>query len=134
VFFITNRGCQRRAESESACPQEAETIENLQSLGIFGVTEAHLLLKGEAREWGSDKASRRAGVARQFRVLMIFGDDLNDFIPGVRGGITPEERREKAGLYKDWWGRRWFILPNPVYGSWRRVLAEPVQQYLDADY
>jgi predicted secreted acid phosphatase len=37
-------------------------------------------------------------------------------------------------MYKDWWGRKWYILPNPVYGSWRRVLAEPVRQYLEADF
>ena len=134
VFFITNRGCQRRAEGGAACLQEAETIENLKSLGISGITADHLMLKGEVKEWESDKTSRRAVVAREHRVLMLFGDDLNDFIPGVRSGIAPEERRKKAGMYKDWWGRKWYILPNPVYGSWRRVLAEPVQQYLEANF
>lgn len=134
VFFITNRGCQPRSGDASPCPQEAETIENLKCLGISGVAPDHLMLKGEAKEWGSDKASRRAAVARQYRVLMLFGDDLNDFIPGVRSGITPEARLEKLAAYSQWWGRRWFILPNPVYGSWRRSLAEPVQQYLDADF
>jgi len=134
VFFITNRSCQQRSGSASACPQEAETIENLRSLGIYGVTEDHLLLKREVKEWGADKTSRRAAVARQYRVLMLFGDDLNNFIPGVRGGISPEERREKTGLYGDWWGCKWYVLPNPVYGSWRRALDKPVQQYLEADF
>lgn len=134
VFFITNRACRRVADSAVACPQELEAIENLNALGISGITAEHLLLKNEVRQWGSDKTHRRAVVARKYRVLMLFGDDLNDFIPGVRSGIAPEERRKKAGMYKDWWGRKWYILPNPVYGSWRRVLAEPVQQYLEANF
>jgi acid phosphatase len=134
VFFITNRACQGRRDSAAACPQEAETIENLKSLGVSGVAEDHLMLKNEAKEWNSDKTYRRAVVAGQYRVLMVFGDDLNDFIPGVTSGITPAERREMAGSYRDWWGRKWYVLPNPVYGSWRRVLAEPVQQYLEADF
>jgi acid phosphatase len=134
VFFITNRACRRGADGAVACPQALEAIENLNALGISGITTEHLLLKDEVRQWGSDKTHRRAVVARGYRVLMLFGDDLNDFIPGVRSGIAPEERRKKAGMYKDWWGRKWYILPNPVYGSWRRVLAEPVRQYLEADF
>ena len=48
---------------------------------------------------------------------MLFGDDLGDFLPNVRKNITPQERIELVHDYREMWGKKWFALPNPVYGS-----------------
>ena len=61
---------------------------------------------------------------------MIFGDDLGDFLPHVKKNITHEKR---AGIVKKLaakWGKLWFVLANPAYGSWERVLQEPVKRNL----
>ncbi|HEY1338370.1 MAG TPA: HAD family acid phosphatase [Bryobacteraceae bacterium] len=71
-------------------------------------------------EWGNDKSTRRAAIARQYRILLLIGDDLGDFLPGVR--TSGEERRRIASPYRNRWGERWIILPNPMYGTWESAL------------
>ncbi len=86
-------------------------------------------MRGEREGWGTDKGTRRAEVARSFRVLMVVGDDLNDFVSGARG--ARDTRQALVDRYQEFWGTRWFVLPNPAYGSWEgsllgfdRALAE----------
>jgi len=64
---------------------------------------------------------------------MLFGDDLGDFIPGVKKAISPEKRQDLAAFYREYWGVRWFILPNPMYGSWQRTLQSPITDYLKGE-
>ncbi len=130
VIFISNRECRKRDNASSLCPQEADTIENLNTIGITGITEKNVLLKHEYMDWGSEKKSRREYIVEKYRVLMIFGDDLGDFIPGVKKEITPEKRKETAAIYNHNWGTKWFIISNPMYGSWRQILKTPRHRYL----
>jgi acid phosphatase len=117
VFYISNRG-----------PEEAEaTRRNLTEKGFplrektAGDLGDAVLLRGERPEWTSDKSSRRAAVAAHYRVVMLCGDDLNDFFPAR---MSPQERMNKARAYESWWGERWIILPNPMYGSWEDALYD----------
>ena len=64
----------------------------------------------------SDKGSRRAHVAARYRILLVAGDDFNDFLSGVRVGM--DKRLVLAEPYQSWWGVKWIILPNPSYGTW----------------
>ena len=81
-----------------------------------------VLTRGERPEWSaSAKGPRRAFVASSHRILLLIGDDLADFVADASG--TPDERREKAAPFEDWWGRRWVMLPNPTYGSWERAIV-----------
>jgi len=59
-------------------------------------------------------------VANDHRVLMLFGDDLNDFVPAR--GISIDERTQLVEEHRDKWGFKWFVFPNPNYGSWERAL------------
>lgn len=115
VFFITNR----LAEVHQA------TRDNLGKQGFPLVADRETVLnRGLRPEWdSSDKSARRAFVANQYRVLMLLGDDLNDFLPARK---TLAERRQLTAPFAGWWGSRWIILPNPVYGSWEEaVLGDP---------
>jgi acid phosphatase len=134
VIFITNRKCHKRVNSLLPCPQESDTLENLKNLGIYGITENNILLKKEFLDWGSEKKNRREYISEKYRILMLFGDDLGDFIPDVKKNITPEKRKEIAAIYKSNWGRKWFIISNPMYGSWQRILKPPQQKYLKGLY
>jgi 5'-nucleotidase (lipoprotein e(P4) family) len=128
VFLVTNRDCMRRPESDEACPQEGDTLENLRRIGVPADAE-HLLLSGERPEWTDEKMIRRRFVAREHRVIMVFGDDLGDFIDCPRGRVIPPcerpataaDRLRAVRKYADYWGRGWFVLPNPMYGSWTSV-------------
>lgn len=112
VFYVTNR---------NASLQEA-TRENLrrQSFPLAADRET-LFTRGSREEWkDSDKGPRRKFVADEFRVLLLVGDDLGDFLSGVKK--TPAERQALAAPYASYWGSRWIVLPNPVYGSWEDAL------------
>ena len=109
VYYITNRD----AEVEEA------TIRNLREEG-FPVSDGSVLTNGARPCWTSAKTARRAYVAENHRILMLFGDDLNDFLPAR--SLSVDEREELTERYRDRWGIQWFILPNPVYGSWERSL------------
>ena len=120
VFYITNR----RASVEAA------TRKNLAAEG-FPLADGTdtVLTRGERPEWtASAKGPRRAHVAREFRVLLLVGDDLGYFVADASG--TPDTRRAAAAPQAEWWGERWIMLPNPTYGSWERAIvgtaADPV--------
>ena len=79
-------------------------------------------MPGERPEWTSEKTTRRAEVASSFRVLLLIGDDLGDFVSGARA--RPEERVALVERYADRWQQSWILLPNPYYGSWERALLD----------
>ena len=56
---------------------------------------------------------------------MMFGDNLNDFIDAEDKSV--EERARLLEQYSQYFGRSWFMLPNPVYGSWEGSMMMPYE-------
>jgi 5'-nucleotidase (lipoprotein e(P4) family) len=110
VFFVTNRDY----------AIEEPTVRNLRDLFGPAVTAENVLTRGEKEGWTSDKTSRRAYVAAGHRVLLLIGDDYNDF--AYLGEPPPEARLEAVRQHSDYWGTKWIILPNPMYGGWEQAL------------
>ncbi len=113
IFYVSNRGT----------GEEAATRENLRRLGLplQGPTD-HVLMSGERPEWTSDKTTRRGFIAQNYRVLLLIGDDLNDFVTAKPR--TLQERLDLLEKYADFWGERWILLSNPLYGSWEGALFD----------
>jgi acid phosphatase len=111
TFYVTNRG--QGEENNSRLNLQAEGFP-LKAVTVPEIGDT-LLVRGEKPEWTADKGVRRALIAKHYRILMLCGDDLNDFIAAR---VSPQERAEKAKAYEAWWGERWIILPNAAYGSW----------------
>ena len=112
IFYVSNR----------TAKLEEPTRKNLAGLG-FPLKEGvdTVLVRGERPEWGaSAKGPRRAFVAGSYRILMLIGDDLGDFVVDATG--TPAERQSRTAAQSAWWGRRWIMIPNPTYGSWERAI------------
>ena len=109
VFYITNRDAAVQAATE----------QNLRDQG-FPVSEGSVMSNGGRPEWSSAKTERRQLIATNYRVLMLFGDNLNDFLPAR--GISIDERDLLVEEHKEKWGFKWFMFPNPNYGSWERAL------------
>lgn len=130
VIYITNRECKPRGEATGICPQKQDTIDNLKTVGVEKVSADKLLLKYERPEWTSEKQTRREAIAKKFRVIMLFGDDLGDFLPNVKSNISPKNRDTLVYQYSNNWGSKWFTLANPTYGSWFRILNDPKLNYL----
>ena len=129
VFFITNRPCHERNFAPGPCPQESITLKNLAEAGIE--TDAgHLMLVGEKPEWNREKRFRQELVGKDYRVIMLIGDDLGDFLPCIRArpvapctAATAEDRDRLIMEFSEYWGVRWHILPNPMHGSWSSFIS-----------
>ena len=126
VFFLTNRYCS--STTDDSCVQKQISVQDLKEAGI-PAQDADVSMAGERPDWGSEKKVRRDHIAENFRVIMLFGDDLGDFIPCVRrrpvapctGGGTIASRYSLTDEHDAYWGAGWYVLPNPMYGSWTSV-------------
>ena len=106
VFYVTNRG----AETEK------DTRENMAKLGFpLGGDVDTFLMQGEKPDWTGAKSTRRAAIARDYRVLLNVGDNLGDFDDRYRSSEAERVKAFEAGM--PYWGKQWLMLPNPTYGS-----------------
>jgi len=116
IFYISNR----------TADQGAATVDNLRKAGFPIKDDSQFLGLGTivdgCESEGSEKACRRQLVGRSHRVLMQFGDQLGDFVAIVAN--TPAGRDQAVRPYLAWVGERWFVLPNPSYGSWEPALFD----------
>jgi acid phosphatase len=128
VFFLTNRACERFDGVEGDCPYEQVTIDDLREAGIEADAD-HVLMAWEQPGWSKEKLNRRNHIADTHRVIMLFGDDYGDFVhctrstplPPCTQAATRESRHTALDTYADYWGNGWYILPNPMHGSWTTV-------------
>lgn len=111
IFYVTNRVCD---------PMKADdpTVAVVKAHGLpFRPERLH------CRAETGDKSPRRRTIANTHRVLLLVGDDLNDFV------TLPFDAKVRADFVADlarYWGERWFMIPNPTYGSWERSIGMDV--------
>lgn len=128
IFFITNRSCDAPPGSSDPCPQKRITLDDLREAGI-PFEPGNVMLSGERPGWTQEKEVRRSAVAAKYRVIMLFGDDLGDFLSCVRKRVyepctqaaTRASRTAAIEKHGKYWGEGWYVLPNPMYGSWTSV-------------
>ena len=106
LFYVSNRTAE----------EEAGTRKNLERLGFpMGGNVDTFLMARKKPDWGSAKGTRRAFVAKDYRVLLMLGDNFSDFTDAYRGSEA-----DRLKVYEDnkaRWGREWIMLANPAYGS-----------------
>jgi 5'-nucleotidase (lipoprotein e(P4) family) len=106
VFYVSNR----------TAAEEPATRKNLEKFGFPLDDKLDTVLTArEQPDWGSAKGTRRAHVARSYRVLLNVGDNFGDFVDEYRG--SEADRLKVLEEHKARWGREWIMLPNPAYGS-----------------
>lgn len=107
VFYVTNRHELGLAGS----------MRNLADLGFPQVDEAHMYFKVDE----STKEPRRQKIAETHEIVLLIGDNLNDFSNVFEKG-TIEERFDQTDKFKDEFGHRFIVLPNPMYGEWESAI------------
>lgn len=106
VFYISNRGVET----------EKDTRENMEKLGFpMGGNVDTFLMQNEKPDWGGLKGTRRAFIARDYRILLNFGDNFGDFDDRYRG--SEADRLKAFEEDSTHWGREWLVIANPTYGS-----------------
>jgi 5'-nucleotidase (lipoprotein e(P4) family) len=107
VFYITNRKIE----------EKEGTAKNLRQAGFPNVTDETLLLRTDT----SSKEPRRQKVAEQYRIVLLMGDNLNDFAD-VFEKKTVAERLAAVEQNKDQFGTHFIVLPNAMYGDWESAI------------
>jgi len=116
LFYVSNR----------AVHLEAATLANLRAVGFPIAGPEQFLGLGHVvdgcEQHGVEKGCRRQQVGRTHRVLMQFGDQIGDMVTVLDNSTRGRELA--IAPYRDWFGERWFVLPNPTYGSWEPALFD----------
>jgi len=134
IRYAKSRGVETIYVTNRKADEEPATRRNLKAVG-FPVSDDPdaVLTKGTDNgvDWESNKKERRKLVAKHYRILLLLGDDMNDFVDGTKVA-DPKVRREIAAQYGENWGRKWIVLPNPTYGSWEAATINKDYQQSDA--
>jgi 5'-nucleotidase (lipoprotein e(P4) family) len=110
IFYVSNRDeVQRQA-----------TIDNLKSAGFNDVSSEQVMLRVNGE---SPKGPRRDVVAAKYRIVLLMGDNLDDF-SSVFERRSIAERYAEVEKARDMWGKRFIVLPNAMYGTWENALYE----------
>jgi 5'-nucleotidase (lipoprotein e(P4) family) len=112
VFYITNR---KQVEKEG-------TAANLKKLGFPEVNDQTLLVRTDANS--SSKEPRRLSVSARYRIVLLMGDNLNDFAEVFEKSRTVGERLAATERNKDQFGTRFIVLPNAMYGDWESAIYD----------
>src|SRR6266849_5238634 len=110
VFYITNRND----------IQKAGTATNLKKLGFPNVNDQTLLVQADPKN--SSKEPLRQSVGAKYRIVLLMGDDLNDFSDVFENSKTVDARVAAADRYQAEFGKRFIVLPNPMYGNWESAI------------
>jgi 5'-nucleotidase (lipoprotein e(P4) family) len=107
IFYISNR----------TTAQVQPTLTNLRRLGMPDADSAHLLFSAGV----SSKEARREEVAKQYKIIMLLGDNLADFTTAFEKGEIAN-RFSATDAARNEWGSRFIVLPNASYGDWESAL------------
>lgn len=108
VYYITNR-------KENL--KEA-TLKNLNEKGFPMADESHVIFRSDE----PSKESRRNKVSESCKIVMLLGDNLGDFCSIYDQHLDSDKRASVTDSLKAEFGRKFIILPNPMYGEWELVL------------
>jgi acid phosphatase len=106
VFYVTNR----------KGPEEEATRKNMEALGFpMGGNVDTFLMRDEQEDWTSAKGTRRVVIAKDYRVLLLIGDNYGDFSDDAEGSEADRLASLEANMAHI--GRDWIFIANPEYGS-----------------
>lgn len=111
VFYVTNR---KSIEKEG-------TRANLKKLGFPDVSDETLIVRTDAD--ASSKEPRRQKIAQRYRIVLLIGDNLNDFAEALEK-TTVAGRIAATDQSRALFGTRFIMLPNPMYGDWENSVYE----------
>jgi len=112
VFYITNR---KIAEKDG-------TARNLKSLGFPEVNDETLLVRTNTET--DTKEPRRQSVASHYHVVLLMGDNLNDFSDVFEKSKTVAARLDATEKNRSQFGTHFIVLPNAMYGDWENSIYD----------
>jgi 5'-nucleotidase (lipoprotein e(P4) family) len=114
IFYITNRDDNERVV----------TLKNLQNEKFPFATDDHLLTRSDLSYSSgntSSKAGRRARVSENYEIILLIGDNLNDFSEFFEDR-SMNNGKDAVDKNREQFGKKFIVLPNPMYGAWEKPL------------
>ncbi len=112
VFYVTNR---KIAERDG-------TASNLKNVGFPEVSDETLLVRTDTKT--DSKEPRRQQIGSRYHVVLLMGDNLNDFSEVFETSKTVASRIAAAEKNKSQFGTHFIVLPNPMYGDWENAIYD----------
>jgi len=109
VFYITNR---RQTE-------KVGTVANLKKLGFPNVSDDTVMVREQGMT--ASKETRREKVRARYRVVLLVGDNLNDFNDDF-SGKSIADRSAQVDRERAEFGSQYIVVPNPMYGDWESAV------------
>lgn len=109
IFYVSNRDE----------VQKQATMDNLKSAGFPDVTTENVLL----RQNDSSKEPRRQLIMQKYRIVLFAGDNLDDSAQSFEKKSV-DDRFSETDKNRELFGRKYIILPNPVYGTWENAIYD----------
>ena len=110
VFYVTNR---KIAEKDG-------TARNLKSVGFPEVNDETLLVRTDTKS--DSKQPRRDSIDKRYHVVLLMGDNLNDFSDVFEKSKTVASRIEATEKNRSQFGAHFIVLPNAMYGDWENSI------------
>lgn len=112
VFYVTNR---KIAEKDG-------TARNLKNVGFPEVNDETLLVRTDTKS--DSKQPRRDSIDKRYHVVLLMGDNLNDFSDVFEKSKTVASRIEATEKSKSQFGTHFIVLPNAMYGDWESAIYD----------
>lgn len=109
VFYVSNR----------IAREKQGTIDNLKSAGFPDATDETVQLRVDT----SSKEARRTAISSKYRIVLLMGDNLNDF-SNVFERKSIADRFSEVDKAREIFGKRFIVLPNVMYGDWENALYD----------
>jgi len=116
--FLASNNIQVIYLSNRLTGESTATLMNLRKWNFPFADSSHLYLKSNT----SSKELRRNIIENQYNVIMLVGDNLSDFDQVFENRMVNFGYHAVDSLRSDL-GRKFIILPNPMYGDWTKPLT-----------
>jgi 5'-nucleotidase (lipoprotein e(P4) family) len=120
LLYAKSRGVRVFYDSNRKQVEREGTATNLKKVGFPEVNEQTLLVKTDPKS--SSKEPRRMAISSRYHVVLLMGDDLNDFSNVFENSKTVSSRNDAVERYQKQFGTRFIVLPNPMYGHWEDAI------------
>ena len=109
IFYISNR----------SVSDVKATLANMKKLQLPNADEEHMLFLSAE----STKEPRRQIVAKDHKIVMLMGDNLNDFT-NLFEKKSIDDRKAETDKVRGEWGKKFIVLPNAIYGEWENAFYD----------
>jgi 5'-nucleotidase (lipoprotein e(P4) family) len=109
-YYVTNRKIDQEYQG---------TLDNYKKLGCPFVDTEHVMCRQKGAN--GDKQARQIALEEKYHLVLYVGDNIEDFPVNIYGKSI-EERYRIVESVKDEFGKRFIMLPNPMYGSWENAV------------